>query len=401
MDRFELIKMLKQPSDEKIVLLVLDGLGGLPQNGKTELESAQTPNMDKLASQSESGLMTPIITGITPGSGPGHLALFGYDPLEFLIGRGILSALGVKFPIRDGDLAARVNFATLDAKGKVNDRRAGRIPDEINRAMCEKIREIKIPGIEIFIETEKEHRAALILRGEHFSEKLSETDPQKTGVPPLPVKALDNKPETVHTAELLNQFLSEVRKKLKDEKPANGILLRGFALHQRIPSFSEVYGLHACAIAGYPMYRGLASLVGMDVIETESGVEPQFKKFAEVWGQYDFYFLHIKYTDSRGEDGDFKAKVKVIEEVDRHLPAILKLKPAVLAITADHSTPSTYRAHSWHPVPTLVSSKWARRSGVKKFGETELLRGTLGTMHSMDLMLLVLAHAGKLAKFGA
>jgi len=401
MDRFELIKMLKQPSDEKIVLLVLDGLGGLPQNGKTELESAQTPNMDKLASQSESGLMTPIITGITPGSGPGHLALFGYDPLEFLIGRGILSALGVKFPIRDGDLAARVNFATLDAKGKVNDRRAGRIPDEINRAMCEKIREIKIPGIEIFIETEKEHRAALILRGEHFSEKLSETDPQKTGVPPLPVKALDNKPETVHTAELLNQFLSEVRKKLKDEKPANGILLRGFALHQRIPSFSEVYGLHACAIAGYPMYRGLASLVGMDVIETESGVEPQFKKFAEVWGQYDFYFLHIKYTDSRGEDGDFKAKVKVIEEVDRHLPAILKLKPDVLAITADHSTPSTYRAHSWHPVPTLVSSKWARRSGVKKFGETELLRGTLGTMHSMDLMLLVLAHAGKLAKFGA
>jgi 2,3-bisphosphoglycerate-independent phosphoglycerate mutase len=401
MDRFELMQMLKQHSEEKIVLLVLDGLGGLPLKGKTELESAKTPNLDSLAARSETGLMTPILPGITPGSGPGHLAMFGYDPLQYMIGRGILSALGVKFPIHEGDLAARVNFATLDAKGRVVDRRAGRIPDEINRAMCEKIREIHIPGIEIFIETEKEHRAALILRGDRFSENLSETDPQKTGVAPLPVKPLDNRAESVHTAEILNQFLDEVRRKLKNEKPANGILLRGFALHQQIPSFNKVYGLNACAIAGYPMYRGLASLVGMDVIETESGVEPQFKKLAELWGKYDFSFVHIKYTDSRGEDGDFNAKVQVIEEVDRHLPTILDLNPDVLALTADHSTPATYRAHSWHPVPVLVNSKWARRSNIEHFGEFELLGGSLGMMRSVDLMPLLLAHGGKLAKFGA
>jgi len=401
MDRFELMKMLKQPSAEKIVFLVLDGLGGLPQEDRTELELAHTPNMDKLAAKSETGLMRPIIPGVTPGSGPGHLSLFGYDPLQYMIGRGILSALGVKFPIRDGDLAARVNFATLDAKGAVLDRRAGRIPDEINRAMCDKIREIQIPGLEIFIETEKEHRAALILRGQKFSDNLSETDPQKTGVPPLPVRALDNKPASVHTAEMLNNFLSEVRKKLKGEKPANGILLRGFALYQQIPSMNDIYGLNACAIAGYPMYRGLASLVGMDVIETESGVGPQFAKLGELWSDYDFYFVHIKYTDSRGEDGDFPAKVSAIEEVDEHIPSILKLNPNVLVITADHSTPASFKAHSWHPVPLLISSKWARRAGVSKFGETELLGGTLGIIHSTDLMPLVMAHAGKLAKFGA
>jgi 2,3-bisphosphoglycerate-independent phosphoglycerate mutase len=401
MDRFELMKMLKQPSAEKIIFLVLDGLGGLPQEDRTELELAHTPNMDKLAAKSETGLMRPIIPGVTPGSGPGHLSLFGYDPLQYMIGRGILSALGVKFPIRDGDLAARVNFAKLDAKRNVLDRRAGRIPDEINRAMCDKIREIQIPGLEIFIETEKEHRAALILRGQQFSDNLSETDPQKTGVPPLPVRALDNKPASVHTAEMLNNFLSEVRQKLKGEKPANGILLRGFALYQQIPSLNDIYGLNACAIAGYPMYRGLASLVGMDVIETESGVGAQFAKLGDLWGDYDFYFVHIKYTDSRGEDGDFTAKISVIEEIDEHIPSILKLNPDVLVITADHSTPASLKAHSWHPVPLIISSKWARRAGISKFGETELLGGTLGIIHSTDLMPLVMAHAGKLAKFGA
>jgi 2,3-bisphosphoglycerate-independent phosphoglycerate mutase len=401
MDRFELIRMLNQPSDDSIVLLVLDGLGGLPQNGRTELEKARTPNMDKLASKSETGLMTPIIPGITPGSGPGHLALFGYDPLKYVIGRGILSALGVKFPIKHGDLAARVNFATLDDEGNVTDRRAGRIPDEVNRAMCEKIREIELPGVEIFIETEKEHRAALILRGKRLSERVSETDPQKTGVAPLQVKPLDNDSAASQTADLLNLFLQKVRGKLKKEKPANGILLRGFALYQQIPSFSDIYGLKGCAVAGYPMYRGLSSLVGMDIIETESGAKPQFQTLKNIWGTYDFHFVHIKYTDSRGEDGDFPAKVAVIEEVDRHLPELLELNPGVLVITADHSTPATYGAHSWHPVPVLISSKWARHGGAHKFGESDLLNGTLGIINSLDLMPLVLAHAGRLAKYGA
>ncbi len=404
MDRFKLYKQLKQHSDDKIVFLVLDGLGGLPRNGKTELETASTPAMDGLVAECEAGLMVPVLRGITPGSGPGHLALFGYDPLEYAIGRGILSALGVKFPIRDGDLAARVNFASLDENGNVTDRRAGRIPDDVNRAMCEKIRSIKLEGVEFFIETEKDHRAALIFRGlggRKFSEAVSETDPQKTGVPTLPSRPLDESKEAKETADLINRFFKEVKACLKNESPANGILLRGFALYRQIPSFSEVYGLNACAIAGYPMYRGLASLVGMEVIETESGVESQFAKLREVWDDYDFFFVHIKYTDSFGEDGNFEAKVSVIEEVDRNLSAVLELNPEVLIITADHSTPASYKAHSWHPIPLLLKSKWCRSSGIKSFGEQALLHGSLGIINSIDLMGLAMAHSGKLQKYGA
>ncbi len=401
MDRFELISRLKQSTSERIVLLVLDGLGGLPVGGKTELEAAHTPNLDRLAGTSETGLMVPILRGITPGSGPGHLALFGYDPLTYMIGRGILSALGVKFPVRQGDLAARVNFATVDADGNVTDRRAGRIKDEVNRKMCELIRRIAVDGAEFFIETEKEHRAALIFRGSEFSDQLTETDPQRTGVPPLQVKPLDNTEAAKSTASMLNNFLGRVKETLQTQHPANMILLRGFALHTAIPSFKEVYGLNACAVAGYPMYRGLASLVGMDVIETESGVAPQFEKLAEVWEKYDFFFLHIKYTDSAGEGGDFGRKVSVIEDVDKNIGAILDLEPDVLAVTADHSTPASYKAHSWHPVPLLLNSKWARYRTGTRFCETDLACGTLGTIQSLDLMPLVMAHSGRLAKFGA
>jgi 2,3-bisphosphoglycerate-independent phosphoglycerate mutase len=401
MDRVELIQQLKQPSSEQIVLLVLDGLGGLQKEGSTELEAAKIPNMDRLAYVSETGLMVPILQGITPGSGPGHLALFGYDPLTYIIGRGILSALGVKFPIQDGDLAARVNFATIDADGRITDRRAGRIPDETNRKMCEKIREIHFPGVKLFIETEKEHRAALILRGGRFSEHISETDPQKTGVAPLDVAPLDDSSEAKQTAKLMNQLLKRVKDKLSSEHPANMILLRGFALYTKIPTFQELYGLNPCAIAGYPMYRGLASLVGMEVIDVESGVEPQFDKLSEVWGRYNFYFVHIKYPDSAGEDGDFNRKVSVIEQVDRSINKILDLRPDVFVITADHSTPSLYKAHSWHPVPVLLNSKWSRHSKVKGFNEALLQTGSLGMMNTLDLMTLMLAHSGRLAKFGA
>jgi 2,3-bisphosphoglycerate-independent phosphoglycerate mutase len=401
MDRSELIQKLKQPSKEQIVLLVLDGVGGLQKDGRTELEAAKTPNMDKLARISETGLMVPIMQGITPGSGPGHLALFGYDPLKYIIGRGILSALGVKFPIQHGDLAARVNFATIDGERNVTDRRAGRIPDEVNARMCDKIREISLPGMQYFIETEKEHRAALVLRGGELSENISETDPQKTGVPALEVKPLDKTKEAARTAALINQFLKKVKQKLSGEHPANMILLRGFALYTRIPSFQELYGMNACAIAGYPMYRGLASLVGMQVIDVESGVESQFSKLREVWGTYDFYFVHIKYTDSAGEDGNFERKVSVIEQVDAHLGKILELKPDVLVITADHSTPALYKAHSWHPIPVLLNSKWSRHSSVDHFNERELQKGSLGIMNTLDLMTLMLAHSGRLSKFGA
>ncbi|UCB45771.1 MAG: 2,3-bisphosphoglycerate-independent phosphoglycerate mutase [Spirochaetota bacterium] len=411
MEKFDLIKQLKQPSSEKIVLLVMDGLGGLAkQNSKkddtlkgtlTELEAAHTPNLDTLAKASETGLMVPILPGITPGSGPGHLALFGYDPLQYIIGRGILSALGVKFPVQDGDLCARVNFATVDTEGKVTDRRAGRIKDEINRKMCEKLATVGIGDVQYFIETEKEHRAALIFRGREMSDQLSETDPQTTGVPPLPVRPLDNEKVSKATADMINNFIKKVAEKLKDEHPANMILLRGWALHKKIPSFEEIYGLDACAIAGYPMYRGLASLAGMDVIDVESGVVSQFEKLKEIWGTHEFYFVHIKYTDSAGEDGDFDRKVSVIEEVDQNIPTILNLEPDVLAVTADHSTPASYKAHSWHSFPLLIKSRWSRMNREVNFGETDLTRGTLGIINSVDLMPLLMAHSGRLAKFGA
>jgi 2,3-bisphosphoglycerate-independent phosphoglycerate mutase len=401
MKRTELIQKLKQPSQEQVVFLVLDGLGGVQKNGKTELDAAYIPNIDSIAAKSETGLMTPIMPGITPGSGPGHLALFGYDPLQYIIGRGILSALGVKFPILDGDLAARVNFATVNEQFLVTDRRAGRIPDDINQKMCDKIREISLPGVEFFIETEKDHRAALIFRGREFSENISETDPQKTGVSPLEVNPLDDSDTSVATAKLLNQFLEKVKDKLKNEHPANMILIRGFALYTKILSFNELYGLNACSIAGYPMYRGLSSLAGMEVIDVESGVAPQFNKLREVWGKYDFYFVHIKYTDSFGEDGNFDKKVGVIEEVDTHIEKIVRLKPDVFVITADHSTPAIYKAHSWHPVPVLIQSRWSRESGVSHFSERNLQTGSLGLMNTVDLMSLVMAHSGRLAKFGA
>lgn len=402
MDRFELLRSLKLKADSKIVFLVLDGLGGLEKDGKTELETAKTPRMDKLVRDSDAGMMVPVMRGITPGSGPGHLALFGYDPLEYIIGRGILSALGVNFPVEHGDLTARVNFATLDENGNVADRRAGRIPDEVNRQMCEKIRSINLPGVEFFIETEKEHRAALIFRGGEFSDQLTETDPQATGVPPHRVEPAADEPAAAKTAELVNGFLDQVRDKLKDEHPANFVLLRGWALYQKIPSFEEIYGLNSCAIAGYPMYRGLAKLAGMEVLEVESGVKPQFDKLKEVWGSYDFHFVHIKYTDSAGEDGDFDRKVSVIEEVDKNLDAVLELDPDVLVITTDHSTPALYGAHSWHEIPLLLHSKWCRCSSqMSSFCERELLKGSLGIMQAVDLMTLVMSHAGRLQKFGA
>jgi 2,3-bisphosphoglycerate-independent phosphoglycerate mutase len=402
MDRFELITSLRMKSGSRIAFLVLDGLGGLERDGKTELETARTPRMDELAQKSDTGLMIPVLRGITPGSGPGHLALFGYDPLRYIIGRGILSALGVNFPVQHGDLTARVNFATLDERGNVADRRAGRIPDETNRAMCEKIRKISLPGVEFFVETEKEHRAALIFRGGELSDRLTETDPQKTGVPPHRVEPTDRDQASRKTAELMNRFLDEVRGVLQHELPANFVLLRGWALYQQIPSFREVYGLHPCANAGYPMYRGLARLAGMEVLEVESGVESQFARLREAWESYDFHFVHIKYTDSSGEDGDFDRKVSVIEEVDRHLDAVLDLDPDVLVITTDHSTPARYRAHSWHSTPVLIHSPWCRISPqVRQFSERELLKGSLGIIQALDLMTLVMAHAGRLNKFGA
>lgn len=391
------------PASSKIVFIILDGLGGIQMEagGGTELQTARKPNLDQLAADSCCGLLEPISPGITPGSGPAHFALFGYDPLKFNIGRGILEAMGIDFPLTEKDVVARVNFATIDKKGRVIDRRAGRISTETNARLCRKISTgLKLAEqIEVIFAPVKEHRGILVLRGEGLRGEIEDTDPEREGVPPLEPKAL--LPEAERTAALVKEIISQSQQILADEPQANMILLRGFAKHTRYPSFKERYGLNALAIAVYPMYRGISRLVGMQVLPQVRNLEEEFKALEENFAKYDFFFIHVKETDSRGEDGDFAGKVAVIEEVDRFIPRVRALKPDVLVVTGDHSTPAKLRSHSWHPLPVLLNSSSALIDEVKKFDEISCLCGALGKMPSLNLMPLALAHARRLTKFGA
>lgn len=401
---FDVIKSLLNGGDKgKIVLLVLDGLGGLPMEdgGKTSLEAANTPNMDALAKKSMLGLHQGIRSGITPGSGPAHLALFGYDPLKYKVGRGVLSALGIDFDLHDSDVAARGNFCTVDEDGRVTDRRAGRIPTEVTERLCALLREkVSIPGVEVFLEPVKEYRFLLVIRGEGMKANIQETDPQVVGEKPLPASALDS--ESEKAAEIVQEFVKQAEQILKDESPANMLLLRGFAQLPDWPKFPDTLDLQAIAIAMYPMYRGVAKLVGMESPPAAHSYEEEIDMLEESWDKYDFFFVHIKKTDSYGEDGSFDKKVHEIEKVDELLPRILALNPSVLIVTGDHSTPCAMKYHSWHPVPVLFYSKTCRPDGIDSFGERACLGGGLGVRFpAYELMSLAMAHAGRLEKFGA
>jgi 2,3-bisphosphoglycerate-independent phosphoglycerate mutase len=402
MSNLELLHSLAIQAESKILLLVLDGLGGLPltPDGPTELEAARTPNLDDLAARSICGMSTPVAAGVTPGSGPGHLALFGYDPLHYEIGRGVLEALGIGFDLQPQDVAARGNFCTLDpVTGVITDRRAGRIPSEVGARLCAKLRAIRLPDVEVFVEPVQEYRFALILRGEGLTDGLTETDPQRTGVPPLPVEP--TRPEAAHTADLFNRWLAEARKLLADEHPANGCNLRGMAKEPGLPKMPDLYRMRCAAIATYPMYRGVAKLVGMTVLPTGDTMEDEVVTLKAHWSEYDFFFFHVKKTDSAGEDGDFARKAEVIEHFDHLLPEILALQPDVVIVTGDHSTPALWRSHSWHELPVLLWSKFIRPDGVTAFGERPCMAGGLGHIHHTDLLPLALANAGRLTKFGA
>ena len=397
-----LIQKLIKPADTKIVLLVLDGLGGLPreQDSLTELEAAKTPNLDNLAVKSICGLQQPIKPGITPGSGPGHLALFGYDPIKYQVGRGTLSALGINFELETNDIAARGNFCTIDNNGNVTDRRAGRIPTDRNIELCNLLRTIKLPDVKIFIETVKEYRFLLVLRGEGLSEDLIDTDPQTLGIKPLEPKGLNSEAEK--TANLVKDFITQATEVLKEQNPSNMILLRGFSKKPNWPTIKDVFGLNCAAIAAYPMYRGLSKLLGMDILETGQTIVEEFDTLKNNWNKYDYFYLHVKKSDSAGEDGDFNRKVTKIEEVDEQIPKLLDLNPDVIIITGDHSTPSLLKYHSWHPVPVLLWSKYCRADKVKQFGERACITGGLGPRFpAVDLMPLALANAKRLEKFGA
>jgi 2,3-bisphosphoglycerate-independent phosphoglycerate mutase len=397
----ELVRALAQESDSKIVLFVMDGLGGLPhpETGRTELEAAYTPHLDRLARGSSCGFTVPVATGITPGSGPGHLALFGYDPLEYSIGRGVLEATGIDFDLQPSDVAARGNFCTVDAEGRITDRRAGRISTDESTKIVEELRGISIDGVQAFVEPVREHRFVLILRGKGLSEDVSDTDPEKLGEKPLAARA--TAPPGESTATVVNRWISEAGKRLADKAPANMLLLRGFAKRPDWPSMPEAFRLRAAAVAHYPMYRGLAKLVGMEALAVGPTLDDSIVTVSENWGRFDFFFVHYKYTDTAGEDGDYDRKVQKIAEVDEALPALVNLNPDVLIVTGDHSTPATMGGHSWHPVPFMLRSKWARADACESFNEHDLDRGSLGTFPAKEAMTLALAHAGRLRKFGA
>jgi len=409
MDMLPIIAELAQKTPSKILLVVLDGVGGLPleKGGPTELAAAQTPNLDGLARESALGLLTPVYPGLAPGSGPGHLALFGYNPFQYLVGRGALSAIGIGADFQDGDVGVRGNFATLDALGRVADRRAGRPSDAENVRVVGKLKAAiqEIEGVQAHFYTESEHRFVMILRGEGLGEQVTDTDPQKTGVPPLPAEPKDKSDrKSQRTAQVLNRLSERIREVLADEAQINGALFRGISERPRFPLMSEVYQLTPACIASYPMYKGLASLVGMEVLPVE-GVEdaPQgkVKALEQNWERFDFFYLHFKKTDSTGEDGNFAEKVHKVELFDHLLPELLALKPDVLAITGDHSTPSQMKAHSWHPVPLLLHAPLLRNDPARRFTEDEAAKGSLGHLRGVELMPLLLAHAGKLQKYGA
>lgn len=409
MSLFTILEEISQPTPSKILLVVLDGVGGLPQQpgGPTELAAASTPNLDALAKQSMLGLQYPVAPGIAPGSGPGHLSLFGYDPIEYQVGRGALSAIGIGAEFRDGDVGVRGNFATLDASGLVTDRRAGRPSNEENARVVGKLKAAiqEIDGVRVRFYTESEHRFVVILSGAELGERVSDTDPQKTGVPPLESHVHNpGDAASARTAAVLNALSARIREVLKDEPTINGALFRGISERPRFPSMQQIYKLNPACVASYPMYKGVASLVGMRVLEVageEDAPEGKVKALQAHWAEHDFFYLHFKKTDSTGEDGNFEEKVHKIELFDHLLPELLALKPDVLVITGDHSTPSVLRAHSWHPVPVLLHGPYLRNNPAQRFTEDEAARGTLGTLRGTDLMPLMLAHAGKLQKFGA
>jgi len=400
----KLIKDLIQKNNTKILLIVLDGLGGLPVNGKTELEIANKPNLDALAKKSACGLHIPVAMGITPGSGPGHLSLFGYDPVEWQIGRGVLEALGLGIELKKTDIAIRVNYATIE-NGIVKDRRAGRIPTNESRKITERLQKKikKIDNVEIIFRPGMEHRFAAVLRFPKplpkGSASIKDTDPQREGNLPVPVTPTT--PQAEKVAKVVEKLISSILDIIKNEPAANFILLRGFSQVPDIPHFEEVYGLKPLCIAIYPMYRGLARLIGMNAPTLKGDIREEIDFLKKNYADYDFFFLHVKKIDSYAEDGNFKGKALKIGEFDSALPEILNLNPDVLIITGDHSTPSVLKSHSWHPVPVLLNSPYVLGNTSKAFSERECLKGEFSIFPTVNLMPLALANAGRLKKFGA
>jgi len=397
----DLLRELSVAAETRILLLVIDGLGGLPnESGRSELEQAHIQRLDRLAQESLCGMTVPVGVGVTPGSGPGHLALFGYDPEQYTVGRGVLEALGIDFDLQPTDVAARGNFCTVDSEGKITDRRAGRIETKHSAPLCHKLSSIKLPGVQVFVEPVKDHRFLFVLRGEGLSDRVTETDPQRVGAKPMPSRALS--PEAEPTAKLINDWVAQAQKLLRDEHPANMLTLRGIAKQPPMPSLPQICKFRAAAIAAYPMYRGLARLVGMDVLETGATFADELATLKANWDKYDFFFIHFKRADAAGEDGNFQEKVAALEEIDTYIDDLHDLQADVFMVAGDHSTPAVIAGHSWHPVPFLFHARnFNPGDTTQGFNEKACAVGSLGTFPAKEVLSLAMAYAGRLTKYGA
>ncbi len=403
MDTFDLIKGIVVETGSKIIYLVIDGLGGLPEteDGKSEMEKANIPNLDMLAAKSICGMIYPVMPGITPGSGPGHLSLFGYDPIKYSVGRGVLEALGIGHQLELSDVAVRMNFVTTDEDGVILDRRAGRMKTEECAELCRLLSEISINGVSIVVKPVMDYRAVMIMKGADLGDYVTDSDPQKNGIKPREIKALYPEAENLRTADIANEFVHKTQEILKERNSANMVVLRGFARYQKFPSMYEVYKLKAASIATYPMYRGVTGLIGMEILPTGDSLTDELNTLSENFDRYNFFYLHVKKADSAGEDGDFDRKIKVLEDVDKKIPFLMELKPDVIVVTGDHSTPSVLKSHSWHPVPLMIYSKWCGPDQVRKFSERDCTNGGLGHILAKQAMPIVMANALKLDKYGA
>jgi 2,3-bisphosphoglycerate-independent phosphoglycerate mutase len=400
MNLHEIPMRLRQPAASKILMVVVDGLGGLPltPDGPTELEAAATPHLDAAAGEGQGGMSIPVLPGLTPDCATGHLALFGYDPLQYPVSRGLSEALGLDFPLQPGDIAARGNFCTINADGHIIDRRGGHPSTERCVTLCQKLRAIDIPGLQLFVEPIREHRFLLVLRGEGLGDGVNHTDPLHIDTPPLPAVGADE--PSRRTAEAVTAFVEQAAQVLSTEAPTNMVTLRGLSRYPQLPSLGDLYGLRAVALAVYPLYKGIARLAGMDVPDAGNSLGEQIDALEKLWEKYDFFYLHYPYADSAGRDGNFEGKVQMLERLDMQIPRLRALQPDVFIVTGDHSTPAKLKSRSWHSVPTILVSGNCRTDGLQAFSEAACRYGGMGLFTAKTLMTVALAHAGRLQKYG-
>jgi 2,3-bisphosphoglycerate-independent phosphoglycerate mutase len=390
----------------KAMLIVMDGLGDRPikeLGWLTPLEAARTPNLDALAARGVSGLMNAIGFGLRPGSDTSHLAILGYDIEKYYTGRGTIEVAGLGMELKAGDVALRGNLGTVNDKLLVVDRRAGRITD--TGPFVAELDGLTYQGVTLLARPGTGHRAGIILRGPGLSSRISDNDPHEVGVKVHEVHPLDDSKEAAFTAKVLNHFLAEAHRilaanplnqeRIKQGKPpANYLLGRGAGYYKQIVKFEERYGLHACTIAGGGLYKGIGAFTGMDVIQVagatglpNTDIAAKFRAgLAALKGAYDFAFVHVKATDTFGEDGDFTGKMNFINRIDE-AAALLLDAPHLLAVTADHSTPCALKRHSGDPVPLMmVGDGLVRTDEVATYGERSCARGGMGRLTGLQVM---------------